>query len=306
MGIAKQMIYTGQNIKSNEALRIGLVNAIYPQNELLNEAKKLASLIGKNGPNSIKNSKKAINEGMQVDIDKAIEIEEKLFGDCFERTEQIEGMKNFLEKGKKNKNSGKNEEKKNLKGKSKYEMPKGELRPTDKFKGMTHLSEFTTPNMPAVLTAGDKNNYNSMTIAWGSLGYSWNRPIFTVYVKPERYTYEFIDKYKIFTVSFFDKKIYPKFSAYGIKSGREVNKEEICDTHIKFLDDGGITFEEAEEVFVCKMMVRSHLTNEDVEPEINEFYKTAAEKFGHLFKMTTVPHSMYVGEIIRHYKRVLS
>ena len=49
MGIAKQMIYTGQNIKSNEALRIGLVNAVYPQNELLNEAKKLASLIGKNG-----------------------------------------------------------------------------------------------------------------------------------------------------------------------------------------------------------------------------------------------------------------
>jgi len=59
MGIAKQMIFIGQNIKSNEALRIGLVNAVYPQNELLNEAKKLASLIGKNGQNSIKNSKKA-------------------------------------------------------------------------------------------------------------------------------------------------------------------------------------------------------------------------------------------------------
>ena len=52
MGIAKQMIYTGQNIKSNEALRIGLVNTVYPQNELL---------IGKNGrPNSIKISKKVL------------------------------------------------------------------------------------------------------------------------------------------------------------------------------------------------------------------------------------------------------
>ena len=82
MGMAKQMIYTAQNIKAEEALRIGLVNAIYPQNELMNEAKKLAEAIGKNGPNAIKNSKKAINEGIQVDMDKAILIEEKLFGDC--------------------------------------------------------------------------------------------------------------------------------------------------------------------------------------------------------------------------------
>ena len=103
MGMAKQMIFTAQNIKAEEALRIGLVNAIYPQNELLNEAKKLALAIAKNGENAVKNSKKAINEGMQVDIDKGIEIEEKLFGDCFERPEQIEGMKNFLEKGKKGK-----------------------------------------------------------------------------------------------------------------------------------------------------------------------------------------------------------
>ena len=96
MGMAKQMIFTAQNIKDEEALRIGLVNAIYPQKELLNEAKKLAEIIGKNGPNAIKNSKKAINEGIDVDMDKAIEIEEKLFGDCFETSEQKDGMQNFL------------------------------------------------------------------------------------------------------------------------------------------------------------------------------------------------------------------
>ena len=308
LGMAKQMIYTAQSIKAEEALRIGLVNAIYPQNELLNEAKKLALTIAKNGQNSVKKSKKAINEGMQVDIDKAVEIEEKLFGDCFETSEQKERMKNFLEKGKKNKSINKNEEKKNLKvsPKPKYEMPKGELRPTDKFKGMKELKEFTTPNMPAILTAGDKNHYNSMTIGWGSLGVSWLRPIFTVYVKPERYTYEFIEKYKIFTVSFINKKLYPKFSSYGIKSGRDINKEEVGDTHIKFLDDGGITFEEAEEVYVCKIVAKAHLTNEDVEPEINEFYEEAKKKYEKLFKQSTVPHSMYIGEIIGHYKRVIN
>ena len=100
MGMAKQMIFTAQNIKAEEALRIGLVNAIYPQNELLNEAKKLALTIAQNGQNAIKNSKKAINEGMQVDIDKAIQIEEKLFGDCFETEDQRAGMGNFLEKDK--------------------------------------------------------------------------------------------------------------------------------------------------------------------------------------------------------------
>ena len=104
MGMAKQMIYTGQNIKAQEALRIGLVNAVYPQKELLNEAKKLAKIISQNGPNAIKNSKKAINEGIEVEMNEAIKIEEKLFGECFETSEQVEGMKNFLNKGKKEEN----------------------------------------------------------------------------------------------------------------------------------------------------------------------------------------------------------
>ena len=60
IGMAKQMIFTAKNIKADEALRIGLVNAIYPQNELLNEAKKLALEIAKNGPNAEKIVKKQL------------------------------------------------------------------------------------------------------------------------------------------------------------------------------------------------------------------------------------------------------
>ena len=99
-GMAKQMIYTAKNIKADEALRIGLVNAVYPQNELLNEAKKLAETIARQAPIAVRNSKKAINDGLQVDMYKAIEIEEKLFGDCFETEDQKAGMGNFLEKDK--------------------------------------------------------------------------------------------------------------------------------------------------------------------------------------------------------------
>jgi enoyl-CoA hydratase len=101
MGKSKQMIFTGKNFRSDEAFRFGLVNAIYPQEELLAEAKKLAKTIAKNSPIAVKNSKKAINEGMQVDIDSAIKIEEKNFGECFETSEQVERMNNFLNKSKK-------------------------------------------------------------------------------------------------------------------------------------------------------------------------------------------------------------
>ena len=99
-GMAKQMIYTARNIKADEALRIGLVNSVYPQAELLVNAKKLAQTIANNAPIAVRNCKKAINEGMQVDMDKAIVIEEKLFGDCFETEDQKAGMGNFLEKDK--------------------------------------------------------------------------------------------------------------------------------------------------------------------------------------------------------------
>ncbi len=97
-GMAKQLIYTARNIKADEALRIGLVNAVYPQAELMDEAMKLASTIAGNAPIAVRNCKKAINEGLQVSIDEAVVIEEKLFGDCFESYDQKEGMANFLRK----------------------------------------------------------------------------------------------------------------------------------------------------------------------------------------------------------------
>ena len=301
MGMAKQMIFTAQNIKAKEALRIGLVNAVYPQNELLAEAKKLALSIAKNGPNAIKKSKKAINEGIQVDIDKAIEIEAKLFGECFETSEQVNGMKNFLEKGKKKPDKKKNlkEQEKKVDDSKDQEVPQFPLVPTDKFKGMKLLDKFTTPKMPAIVSAGDKNSHNSCVIGWGLLGVAWSKPLFIVYVKPDRYTYQFMEKTTYFTVSFIKKELYKKFRIYGNKSGRDIDKEKESGAHIQFLDDGGITFEEAEEVYVCKMMAKTYLEEKNLSPEIIDFYEKAAP----LFKQSKEPHGIYIGEIINHYKR---
>lgn len=100
VGMAKQLIYTARNIKSAEALRIGLVNAVYPLEELMPAAKKMAGMIASNAPIAVRNCKKAINDGLQTDIDNALVIEEKLFGDCFETEDQKYGMAFFLDRNK--------------------------------------------------------------------------------------------------------------------------------------------------------------------------------------------------------------
>mgnify|MGYP002626642648 CR=1 FL=1 len=99
-GMAKELIYTARNIKPDKALELGLVNAVYPQAELLPAAEKLAAKIVAQAPIAVRACKKAINEGLQTDMDQAIVIEEKLFGSCFKTHDQIEGMDAFLNKRK--------------------------------------------------------------------------------------------------------------------------------------------------------------------------------------------------------------
>ncbi|MBR6627105.1 MAG: enoyl-CoA hydratase/isomerase family protein [Lachnospiraceae bacterium] len=112
-GMAKQMIYTARNIKAAEAYRIGLVNEVYfaevdaegnvvksAQEVMLAAAEKMAAGIAKNAPIAVRNCKKAINDGLDADMDAAIVIEEKLFGDCFETEDQKYGMAFFLDKNK--------------------------------------------------------------------------------------------------------------------------------------------------------------------------------------------------------------
>ena len=98
MGMAKQMVYAAANIKADEAYRIGLVNAVYPQEELLPAAQKLAARIASMAPIAVRAAKAAINEGYQVSIDSGVRIEEEKFGSCFETEDQKEGMANFRRK----------------------------------------------------------------------------------------------------------------------------------------------------------------------------------------------------------------
>ncbi|AEB76886.1 short-chain-enoyl-CoA hydratase [Clostridium botulinum] len=100
MGMAKELIYSAKNINADEALRIGLVNKVVAPEELMKEAKKLANEIAGRAPIAVKLCKQAINRGIQVDIDTAINIEAEIFGECFSTEDQKDAMTAFVEKRK--------------------------------------------------------------------------------------------------------------------------------------------------------------------------------------------------------------
>lgn len=95
---AMELILTGEMIRADEALRIGLVNQVVAPEELLSAAKELAEKILKNGPLAVKYAKAAIARGLEVDLDSAIALENELFAMCFATADQKEGMQAFLEK----------------------------------------------------------------------------------------------------------------------------------------------------------------------------------------------------------------
>jgi enoyl-CoA hydratase len=100
LGKAKELIYTCDRIKADAALNIGLVNAVCPIESLIDTCITMAEKIAKNGPIGVRAAKKAINEGMQLDIDSALKLEAKLFGSCFETEDQKNAMTAFVEKRK--------------------------------------------------------------------------------------------------------------------------------------------------------------------------------------------------------------
>lgn len=100
VGKAKELLYTCSKVKTDEALRLGLINAVYSQEELINEAKKLAGKITRNAPIAVRETKKAIDEGLQETIDEAIKTESRHFGACFETEDQKNAMTAFVSKEK--------------------------------------------------------------------------------------------------------------------------------------------------------------------------------------------------------------
>ena len=103
-----------------------------------------------------------------------------------------------------------------------------------------------------LITAGDENQVNTITASWGGMGVLWNKDVVTAYIRPQRYTKEFVDSQDCFSLSFFDgyKK---ELSLLGTVSGRDQNKIEDVDFHITYLDNVP-TFQEAKLVFIVEKL----------------------------------------------------
>ena len=144
----------------------------------------------------------------------------------------------------------------------------------------------------ALLTAGDRDCCNTMTIGWCQLGRLWNQPVCTVYVRPERYTYEFTEKHDYFTVSVMSLEAKQTMAFCGSKSGRDVDKIKECGLTLCYGKEDAPFFDEAELVLVCKKIYMQDLEPNGVleDEKILSFY---GENGGW--------HRMYVGRVEEAY-----
>ena len=139
----------------------------------------------------------------------------------------------------------------------------------------------------ALVTAGDKNSFNSMTISWGSMGTLWHKDIITIYIRPDRYTFDFLKNSDTFTISFYDEKYRDILTMFGRCSGRDINKVERSGFNPVFMDDG-ITYSEANDTIVVKKIYLEHLNKVLFSEEILSCYKDDGPA-----------HYMIIGEVIR-------
>jgi len=105
-----------------------------------------------------------------------------------------------------------------------------------------------------LVTAGNLNDYNTMTASWGGIGYLWNLPVSFIFVRPQRFTYEFTEKFPDYTLSFFSKEYKDVLNFCGTHSGRDVDKADRCNINPVESPGGSVHFSEARLVLKCKKM----------------------------------------------------
>ena len=112
-----------------------------------------------------------------------------------------------------------------------------------------------------LITAGDASGYNTMTASWGHVGSLWNLPTSVIYIRPQRYTKEFVDREDTYTLSFFGPECHKALLYLGTKSGRDEDK--VAAVGLTAVHGYGSTyFAEAELVLVCRKLYRGSLTEE--------------------------------------------
>ena len=144
-----------------------------------------------------------------------------------------------------------------------------------------------------LITAGNLKSYNTMTASWGGLGHLWNKHIAICFIRPQRYTYEFVEKNEFLTLSFFHDKHREILNYLGKESGRSINKMKVEGITPIISENNSIYFEEAKLVLECKK-----LYFDDLEP--SHFIDKNLDKL----YPTKDYHRMYFGEIVNCLQKV--
>ncbi|MBN1429101.1 MAG: flavin reductase family protein [Anaerolineae bacterium] len=143
-----------------------------------------------------------------------------------------------------------------------------------------------------LVTAGSQSHYNTMTASWGGLGHLWNRNVCFCFVRPQRYTYQFIEETPAFSLSFFDERYRAALELCGSRSGRNVDKAAATGLTPIEITPGIISFAEARLVLECKKIYFDDINPAQfVDPSVAEHY--AARDY----------HRMYIGEITHCWTR---
>ena len=143
-----------------------------------------------------------------------------------------------------------------------------------------------------LITAGNKDSYNTMTASWGGVGILWNKEVATCYIRPQRYTKEFVDREEYFTLSFFPDGWRDALNFCGKYSGRD--RDKAAETGLKpFYDGLGVAFEQANLVLVCRKLFAQPMLEESfVDKDTLERNYPARDL-----------HTIYVGEIVKAYRQ---
>ena len=144
----------------------------------------------------------------------------------------------------------------------------------------------------ALVTSGSRESFNTMTVSWGGVGIMWNKPVTFTFIRPQRYTFGFLEKNGFFTMSFFDESYRKALQICGTKSGRDIDKVKETGLTPAFTDDGVPYFEEARLVLVCKKLYAQDLNEESI---IEEAVKSNYSGDDY--------HRMYVSEIVSVLKK---
>lgn len=141
-----------------------------------------------------------------------------------------------------------------------------------------------------LITAGSLDHYNTMTASWGGFGVLWGRNVCFCVVRPQRYTYEFMESEKTFTLTFFEDENHKALAYCGAHSGRDVDKAEKTGLTAIESNTGMVTFQEARLVIECKKIYHQDLDpSHFIDKEIDKNYPNKDY------------HRMYIGEIMNCY-----